>query len=88
MSVGWNEPIRCGGVAVVPGDVILGDENGVVAIPPELVEEVVSVGLRHEEHEEFIKLRVQQGGSLARYYPLDAEALVEYAEWRKERPVT
>ena len=87
MSVGWNEPIQCGGVTVVPGDILLGDENGVVVIPPHLVEEVVRVGLEHEEHEQFTKLRLQQGGSLAKYYPMDAEALAEYAEWRKTHPV-
>jgi regulator of RNase E activity RraA len=87
MSVGWNEPVSCGGVTVVPGDVILGDENGVVAIPPALVAEVVRVGLEHEAHEEFTKLRLQQGGSLMRYYPMNESALAEYAAWRAEHPI-
>lgn len=36
-----NEPISCGGVAIIPGDIIVGDENGVVVIPPDLIDEVI-----------------------------------------------
>ena len=34
MSVGLDEPVRCGDVPVVPGDILVGDEDGVVVIPP------------------------------------------------------
>jgi len=37
-----NEPISCGGIVVCLGDIIVGDENGVVAIPPDLIEEVIA----------------------------------------------
>jgi regulator of RNase E activity RraA len=36
-----NEPISCGGVAVCPGDIIVGDENGIVVIPPEIIDDVI-----------------------------------------------
>ena len=52
MSVGFNEPIRCGGVGVVPGDIILADRDGVVAIPPQCVEHIIKVSREHDELEE------------------------------------
>jgi regulator of RNase E activity RraA len=85
MSVGFNEPIRCGGVPVVPGDIILADRDGVVAIPPQCVEQLVKSARAHDELEErWIKMKLDEGASLHTHYPPNAEARKEFEQWKKE----
>lgn len=85
MSVGFNEPIRCGGVSVVPGDIILADRDGVVAIPPQCVEEIVKIARVHDELEErWIKMKLDEGASLHTHYPPNEEARKEFEVWKKE----
>lgn len=85
MSVGFNEPIRCGGVAVIPGDIILVDRDGAVAIPPQCVEEIVKSARAHDELEErWIKMKLDEGASLHTHYPPNAEARIEFEQWKKE----
>ena len=86
MSVGFDEPIQVGGVPVPPGDVIMGDENGVVAIPPDQVEDLIAYGLEHELEEEFGREKLAQGYGLHQCYPPDEERRKEYEEWRRQRP--
>lgn len=71
----WNLPIQCGGVLVRPGDVVVGDEAGVVVIPAPLAEEVAAGAEEAEEAEEFVKELIQKEGcSPGKYYPLTDEA--------------
>ncbi|SFT21688.1 hypothetical protein [Paenibacillus sp. BC26] len=85
MSVGFNEPIRCGGVSVVPGDIILVDRDGAVAIPPQCVEDIVKIARAHDELEErWIKMKLDEGASLHTHYPPNAEARIEFENWKKE----
>ncbi|SDX33964.1 hypothetical protein [Paenibacillus sp. CF384] len=85
MSVGFNEPIRCGGVSVVPGDIILVDRDGAVAIPPQCVEDIVKIARAHDELEErWIKMKLDEGASLHTHYPPNAEAKIEFENWKKE----
>lgn len=85
MSVGLNEPIRCGGVPVMPGDIILADRDGVVAIPPQCVEELVKSARAHDELEErWIKMKLDEGASLHTHYPPNEEARKEFEAWKKE----
>lgn len=85
MSAGFNEWIQCGGCPVTPGDVILGDEDGVVVVPPSVVEAVVEEGLEHEQEEEFIRLKLAAGATLHTAYPMDEATRAEYREWLKMR---
>jgi regulator of RNase E activity RraA len=80
-----NVPIGCGGVAVYPGDVIVGDDEGVVVIPRHLADEVAADGAEQEKLEIFILERIQGGARLPGTYPPNAETRAAYAEWRKER---
>jgi regulator of RNase E activity RraA len=80
-----NEPIACGGVAVYPGDVLVGDLDGVVVIPRHLADEVAADAAEQEIHEEFIYSEVAGGKPLRGTYPPDADAQARYAEWRKKR---
>ena len=52
--VGWQEPIGCGGVAVMPNDVIVADGDGAVVVPAALAAEVAAAGVEQERLEEWI----------------------------------
>jgi regulator of RNase E activity RraA len=83
--VDLNVPIGCGGVLVVPGDVIVGDAEGVVVVPAKLAEAVAHDALEQELVEEFALERVRQGESIQGLYPLSDERRPELEAWRAER---
>jgi regulator of RNase E activity RraA len=80
-----NEPIACGGVAVYPGDVLVGDLEGVVVLPRHLADEVAADAAEQEIHEAFIYSEVAGGKPLRGTYPPDDAAKARYAAWRKQR---
>ena len=81
----WDLPIQCGGVLVRPGDVVMGDEAGVVVIPAPLVEEMVCYAEETEEAEEFAKQLIEKEGcNPGRYYPLNDEAMRLFRESKKQ----
>jgi regulator of RNase E activity RraA len=77
-----NVPIGCGGVAVLPGDLIVGDGEGVVVVPRAIAEEVVQAAFEQDEREKFIMSKVQAGASILGVYPPDADTLREYEAWK------
>ncbi|WP_244670007.1 ribonuclease activity regulator RraA [Kaistia sp. 32K] len=80
-----NVPIACANVLVIPGDIIVADDDGVVLVPAGLAEKLVEIAGRHVEWEEFARIRLSEGGDLRKYYPLTVEAESEYAEWQKKQ---
>lgn len=82
-----NVPIGCGGVLVMPGDVIVGDGEGVVAIPAQVAEEVARDAYEQERLEEFIQEKIRQGASILGVYPPNDETRAEFALWRRGRGV-
>lgn len=80
-----NVPIACSHVLVIPGDVMIADDDGVVLVPAKMVPLVVEHGLDHDEWEEFSRARLSEGGSIRRYYPLSEEGEAEYEAWKKAR---
>ena len=78
-------PIACGGVPVYPGDMIVGDGDGVVVIPAHLAEEVARDAAEQEVLETFLLTRIQGGARLPDTYPPNAETRAAYAEWLKNR---
>lgn len=74
-------PVGCGGVAVIPGDIIVADGDGVIVIPRALAAEVARDGVEQERYERFAKLRVSQGRAVPGIYPPNDAAKAEYAEW-------
>jgi regulator of RNase E activity RraA len=78
-------PIGCGGVAVFPGDILVGDDDGVVVIPRHLAAEIADEGVDNELKEEFIMTRVRAGHSIVGTYPLDEAGLREYQAWQAQR---
>jgi regulator of RNase E activity RraA len=64
-----NIPVQCGGVLVFPGDVIIGDDDGVVAIPQAEAAKVAELGVEEEEMEAFVRELLLKGGNIGEYYP-------------------
>jgi len=78
-------PIACGDTLVMPGDIIIADDDGAVVVPITLAPELAKKGTEHAEWEDFTRMRLAQGGDLRKYYPLNDEARAEYEEWRKKQ---
>ncbi|WP_018182842.1 ribonuclease activity regulator RraA [Kaistia granuli] len=85
MPFGVNVPIACGDAFVMPGDIILADDDGVVVVPIAMAEELLARASKHTEWEEFSKLKLSQGADLRKYYPLSAAAEEEYQAWRRDQ---
>ncbi|HEY6522647.1 MAG TPA: fumarylacetoacetate hydrolase family protein [Solirubrobacteraceae bacterium] len=78
-------PITCAGVLVVPGDVIVGDAEGVVVLPFALAEEIAHAALEVEQREAFALERVKAGESFRGLYPLSEERRPDYENWKANR---
>lgn len=76
--VGWQETIGCGGVAVIPDDVIIADDDGAVVIPKALLDEVLAEGPEQERMEAWIVEEVENGATLPGLYPMNAETKARY----------
>ncbi|NKB72141.1 MAG: ribonuclease activity regulator RraA [Candidatus Latescibacteria bacterium] len=79
----YNVPIDCAGTLVLPGDLIIADDDGAVVVPKDLAEQLAEAGGTHAEWEVFSRQKLAQGGDLRKYYPLNDEAKAEYEEWKK-----
>ncbi|MBC7634140.1 MAG: ribonuclease activity regulator RraA [Acetobacteraceae bacterium] len=82
MPFAVNVPIACGGVTVMPGDIIVADDDGVIVVPVGLAETVIAESHRSHEWEDFSREKLEQGGDLRRYYPLSDAARPEYEAWK------
>lgn len=80
----YNVPIACSRVLVFPGDIILADDDGAVLVPQRVAPLLLAETLDKEDWETFSRLRLGQGGSLWKYYPLSAEGRQEYEAWRAQ----
>jgi regulator of RNase E activity RraA len=80
-----NVPIACGNVAVIPGDIIVADDDGVVVVPVSMAQAVINEAKTHAEWEVFSREKLLQGEPLQRYYPLHPDANDEYQAWRKKQ---
>lgn len=81
--VPWDVDVTvgCGGASVQPGDVIVGDADGVLVIPPKLVTEVVDAAIEQEREERFITEMVTAGESVDGLYPMNATWKARYQTW-------
>ena len=81
-----NAPIGCGDVAVFPGDIVVGDREGVVVIPAHLADEIADEAVEMTAFEDFVTSQVQAGASiLGLYPPTDPATKDKFAAWRKEQ---
>lgn len=88
MPMAVNVPVACGGVTVIPGDIIVADDDGAVCVPVALAEEMVKKAHRDHGWEEFSREKLLAGESLQRYYPLHKDAWPEYEAWLAARGET
>jgi regulator of RNase E activity RraA len=87
--VDLNLPIGCGGVAVYPGDIIVGDCDGVVVIPPDIVDAVAEEAMASTLYDEFAEREVARGRSLIGLFPAAGEeAKRDFEAWKKARAGT
>ena len=84
-AIDLNVPIGCGGVAVYPGDIIVGDDEGVAVIPRHLADEVARDAAEQEKMEAFILERIENGAKLPGTYPPNAQTRADYEVWRKQK---
>ena len=84
-AVDMNVPIGCAGVLVMPGDVLAGDAEGVVAIPAAIANEVALDALEQEMAEASALERVREWESIVDLYPLAESRRSEYVEWLARR---
>ncbi len=85
-AVDINVPIGCGDAPVWPGDVVLGDAEGVIIIPAHLADEIAEETVEMTVFEDFVTEEVQKGRSIIGLYPATQEKTLEdFAAWRKTK---
>ena len=83
-AIDINVPIGCGDAPVFPGDVVVGDAEGVIVIPAHIADEVATEATEMTAFEDFVQERVLAGQSILGLYPPTDEANREaFAAWRK-----
>jgi regulator of RNase E activity RraA len=83
-AIDINVPIGCGDAPVFPGDVMVGDAEGVVVIPAHMADEVASEAVEMTAFEDFVAEEVMKGRSILGLYPAtDPQTQVAFAAWRK-----
>lgn len=81
-----NGPIGCGDAPVFPGDVIVGDREGVIVIPAHLADEIAEEAVEMTAFEDFVTEKVLEGRSiLGLYPPTDEQSKLDFAAWRKAK---
>jgi regulator of RNase E activity RraA len=83
-----NVPIGCGDAPVFPGDVVVGDADGVIVIPAHLAEEIADEAVEMTAFEDFVTEQVLKGRSILGLYPAtDEQTRTDFAAWRKANPL-
>ena len=72
-------------MAVYPGDIVVGDRDGVVVLPAAMAEELAAEALETATYDEFAEQRIAVGRSIMDIFPPATDVLREYAEWKKSR---
>lgn len=85
-AIDIDVPIGCGDTPVFPGDIVVGDAEGVVVIPAHLADEVAAEAVEMTVFEDFVQEKVLEGRSILGLYPPTEEATrTEFAAWRTQR---
>lgn len=85
-AIDINVPIGCGDVAIWPGDVIVGDDEGVIVIPASIADDIADETVEMTAYEDFVTEKVLAGATIIGLYPPTSDApRQEFAEWRKSK---
>jgi regulator of RNase E activity RraA len=84
-AVELNGPIGCAGVAVYPGDVMVGDAEGVLVLPARVAEDVAAEAVEMARYEAFAAAKIRDGHRIYGLYPAGDAALAEYRLWARKR---
>lgn len=84
IATGLGEPAQCAGVLVLPGDVVVGDDDGVVIIPRALAVELAEQSREQERLEAFVVAKIRAGASIVGVYPPSPAVLEEYRTQRTD----
>ena len=81
-----NAPIGCGDVAVWPGDVVIGDREGVIIVPSGIADEIADEAVEMTAFEDFVTEEVLKGRSIIGLYPpTKDQTKVDFAAWRQAK---
>lgn len=84
-AIDINVPIACGDAPVFPGDIVLGDNDGVIVIPAHLADEIADEAFEMTAYEDFVTEQVRAGRGIFGLYPAtDPKSLEDFAVWRKK----
>jgi regulator of RNase E activity RraA len=84
-AIDVNVPIGCGDAPVFPGDVVVGDADGVIILPAHLADELAEEAVEMTAYEDFVTERVLAGQPILGLYPATDESnLQTFAEWRQK----
>lgn len=85
--VPWDRdvPVACGGALVQPGDILVGDADGVVLVPPDIAGEIAEAAVEQELQETFVSEQVAKGASVEGLYPIGPAWREAYETWRADR---
>jgi regulator of RNase E activity RraA len=82
-AIDINVPIGCGDAPVWPGDIVVGDAEGVIVIPAGIADEIAAEAVEMTAFEDFVQEKVLEGRSiLGLYPPTDEQSRVDFAAWR------
>lgn len=85
-AIDINVPVGCGDAPVFPGDIVVGDGEGVIVIPAHLADEIAQEAAEMTVFEDFVTEQVRAGRSILGLYPATQEqARTDFAAWRRER---
>jgi regulator of RNase E activity RraA len=85
-AIDINVPIGCGDAPVWPGDVIVGDADGVVVIPAHIADEIATEAVEMTVFEDFVTAMVMEGRTILGLYPATEEKTkTDFAAWRKAK---
>jgi regulator of RNase E activity RraA len=85
-AVDFDVPIACAGVAVFPGDVLVGDAEGVIVIPRHLATAIAQPAAEQEELERFLLEKAAAGAPLPGTYPPSEQTMMEIGSWKRGAP--
>lgn len=85
-AVAINDPIGCGDAPVFPGDIIVGDADGVIVIPAYIADEIAEEAVNMTQFEDFVTEQVREGATiLGLYPPTDPESSRKFEAWKQNR---